>query len=122
MVLIFCARETNASLIWRLQSDDGFEFFIRKYETLLGRRSSSAQADVVLGDNMNTSRKHASITYNFEKGASTGPECRTAVACRLHFKSCLVQLLSSALELCGCLAGVHSNSRGDECAGRWGHC
>ena len=57
---------------WRLQSDDGFEFFIRKYETLLGRRSSSAQADVVLGDNMNTSRKHASITYNFEKGACIG--------------------------------------------------
>jgi FHA domain len=61
----------------KMQGDDGFEFFIRKYETLLGRRSSSAQADVVLGDNMNTSRKHASITYNFDKGVASEVLCVT---------------------------------------------
>lgn len=37
---------------------------------MLGRRSSSAQADVVLGDNMNLSRRHACIAYNFQQGMS----------------------------------------------------
>ena len=41
---------------------------MRKYEIVLGRRSSSASADVVLGDNMNLSRRHALITYNFATG------------------------------------------------------
>ncbi len=78
----------------KLQSVDGtFEYFIRKYEIVLGRNSKSAHADVVLGmcgtwhhkhhrehgthphthtqhsgENSNISRKHAVISYNFAKG------------------------------------------------------
>lgn len=76
-----------------LQGDDGFEYFIRKYETLLGRRSSSAQADVVLGDNMNLSRKHAAITYNFDKGV-------------LHHKH--IVLLSGHRRTCRLAAKLHA--------------
>ncbi|GMH39980.1 hypothetical protein BSKO_07884 [Bryopsis sp. KO-2023] len=47
---------------------DGFEFFMRKYEIGLGRKSKSNSLDVVLGDHMNISRKHACIRYNFDKG------------------------------------------------------
>lgn len=47
---------------------DGFEYFVRKYEVLLGRKSKSTELDIVLGDNMNISRQHAKITYNFDLG------------------------------------------------------
>ncbi|CAD7703127.1 unnamed protein product [Ostreobium quekettii] len=47
---------------------EGVEFYVRKYEVTMGRRSKSTQLDVVLGDNMNISRKHACIRFNFEKG------------------------------------------------------
>eukprot|EP00877_Chromochloris_zofingiensis_P010598 jgi/Chrzof1/5792/Cz16g16020.t1 len=45
---------------------DGVEYHIKKYEVMLGRRSKSTALDVVLGDNMNISRLHAAIKYNFE--------------------------------------------------------
>lgn len=47
---------------------DGLEYFIRKYEVLLGRKSKSTELDIVLGDNMNISRQHAKIGYNFSLG------------------------------------------------------
>lgn len=47
---------------------DGLEYFIRKYEVLLGRKSKSTELDIVLGDNMNISRQHAKIAYNFALG------------------------------------------------------
>lgn len=47
---------------------DGLEYFIRKYEVLLGRKSKSTELDIVLGDNMNISRQHAKIAYNFSLG------------------------------------------------------
>ncbi|KAK9805125.1 hypothetical protein WJX72_000415 [[Myrmecia] bisecta] len=47
---------------------EGVEFYFQKYEAWIGRRSKSTALDVVLGDNMNISRKHAGIVYNFEKG------------------------------------------------------
>lgn len=94
----------------RTQSDDGFEFFIRKYETLLGRRSSSAQADVVLGDNMNTSRKHASITYNFEKGTALRKQSMTADVCQLH---CRIVAVRTGPSSCPALARSYSRSRAD---------
>ena len=39
---------------------------MRKYEIVLGRRSKSTDLDVVLGDMMSVSRKHAKIYYNFD--------------------------------------------------------
>lgn len=71
---------------------DGLEYFIRKYEVVLGRKSKSTELDIVLGagpksfpsllqqlnfpscqhacvgDNMNISRQHAKIAYNFALG------------------------------------------------------
>lgn len=71
---------------------DGLEYFVRKYEVLLGRKSKSTELDIVLGaspknpppaaapstffmslscclgDNMNISRQHAKIAYNFALG------------------------------------------------------
>lgn len=47
---------------------DGLEYFVRKYEVLLGRKSKSTELDIVLGDNMNISRQHAKIAYNFSLG------------------------------------------------------
>jgi hypothetical protein len=42
-------------------------YVMRKYEIVLGRQSKSAGTDVVLGqDNMNVSRAHATIRWNFE--------------------------------------------------------
>mmetsp|Transcript_16128 Transcript_16128/g.22277 ORF Transcript_16128/g.22277 Transcript_16128/m.22277 type:complete len:145 (-) Transcript_16128:208-642(-) len=51
----------------KLQGKD-FEYFVQKYEIKLGRRSKSSNVDIVLGDNMNLSRHHASIIYSFERG------------------------------------------------------
>mmetsp|Transcript_33367 Transcript_33367/g.55997 ORF Transcript_33367/g.55997 Transcript_33367/m.55997 type:complete len:144 (-) Transcript_33367:281-712(-) len=45
-----------------------FDFYIQKYTITLGRRSKSSNVDIALGDNMNLSRHHASIAYNFESG------------------------------------------------------
>lgn len=47
---------------------EGLEYFVRKYEVLLGRKSKSTELDIVLGDNMNISRQHAKIAYNFQLG------------------------------------------------------
>ncbi|DBB04401.1 hypothetical protein WJX77_002015 [Trebouxia sp. C0004] len=47
---------------------DGLEYFVRKYEVWLGRKSKSTELDIVLGDNMNISRQHAKIAYNFSLG------------------------------------------------------
>eukprot|EP00884_Botryococcus_braunii_P003704 jgi/Botrbrau1/13334/Bobra.0334s0010.1 len=46
----------------------GIEFYAKKYEIIIGRKSKSANLDVVLGDNMNISRQHAIIAYNFDTG------------------------------------------------------
>mmetsp|Transcript_20353 Transcript_20353/g.44540 ORF Transcript_20353/g.44540 Transcript_20353/m.44540 type:complete len:144 (-) Transcript_20353:192-623(-) len=45
-----------------------FDFYLQKYTITLGRRSKSSNVDIALGDNMNLSRHHASIIYNFERG------------------------------------------------------
>jgi hypothetical protein len=42
------------------------ELYMRKYELTIGRKSKSTALDVVLGDNMNISRLHAKINYNFQ--------------------------------------------------------
>ncbi|EIE18840.1 hypothetical protein COCSUDRAFT_45003 [Coccomyxa subellipsoidea C-169] len=47
---------------------DGFELCAKKYEIVIGRHSKSSTVDVVLGDNMNISRQHAKILYNFSRG------------------------------------------------------
>jgi len=44
-------------------------FLVKKYEVLLGRKSKSSSLDIVLGDNMNISRKHVKLEYNFSVGA-----------------------------------------------------
>uniref|UniRef100_A0A061QN52 Forkhead-associated domain-containing family protein n=1 Tax=Tetraselmis sp. GSL018 TaxID=582737 RepID=A0A061QN52_9CHLO len=44
-------------------------YIVKKYEIVLGRKSKSSNLDIVLGDNMNISRKHAKIVFNFAKGA-----------------------------------------------------
>mmetsp|Transcript_12400 Transcript_12400/g.21930 ORF Transcript_12400/g.21930 Transcript_12400/m.21930 type:complete len:190 (-) Transcript_12400:654-1223(-) len=41
------------------------DYVIRKHAIVLGRASKSGSTDVVLGDNMNISRAHAKITFNF---------------------------------------------------------
>ncbi len=56
-----------------MQGADGFQYFIRQYEVALGRKSSSGGADVVLGDSMGLSRRHALITFNFAMGGPTPP-------------------------------------------------
>jgi FHA domain len=48
--------------------NNGLEYYIRKYEVLLGRSSKSSAADIILGDNMNISRQHAKISFNFDTG------------------------------------------------------
>ena len=48
---------------------EGIEYYVRKYEIVLGRTSKTPQLDVALGENMNISRQHAKIVYNFERGA-----------------------------------------------------
>lgn len=45
---------------------EGYEFFVKKYEVTMGRKSKSTALDIVLGDNMNISRHHATIRYNFD--------------------------------------------------------
>ncbi|KAK9826146.1 hypothetical protein WJX81_000241 [Elliptochloris bilobata] len=45
------------------------EFYSKRYDIQIGRRSKSTKLDVVLGDNMNISRTHATIEYSFERGA-----------------------------------------------------
>lgn len=84
---------------------DGLEYFVRKYEVLLGRKSKSTELDIVLGatpqnapllqhlphsvchchaclgDNMNISRQHAKIAYNFALGKAllcVAPGCDAA--------------------------------------------
>jgi hypothetical protein len=52
----------------KLQGED-VEFYFKKYEIILGRRSKSTALDVVLGENMNISRQHAVIRYSFETKA-----------------------------------------------------
>lgn len=42
------------------------EYYVKKYELVLGRNSKSTNLDVVLGENMNISRQHATIRYNFD--------------------------------------------------------
>jgi len=44
---------------------DDFEYYMRKYEINLGRKSKTTELDVVLGENTNVSRNHACIRYNF---------------------------------------------------------
>jgi hypothetical protein len=43
------------------------EYTIKKYEIFIGRKSKSTPVDVVLGNSMSISRKHAKISYNFEE-------------------------------------------------------
>lgn len=45
---------------------EGVEVFVRKFEIVMGRNSKSTTLDVVLGDNMNISRQHAKIVFNFD--------------------------------------------------------
>jgi hypothetical protein len=48
----------------------GWEFFMQKYEIILGRNSKNSAVDVDLAKNgggMNVSRRHAKIYYNFDK-------------------------------------------------------
>lgn len=48
----------------------GWEFFMQKYETVIGRNSKNTAVDIDLAKNgggMNVSRKHARIYYSFEK-------------------------------------------------------
>ena len=52
----------------KLQGED-LEVYCKKYEIIIGRRSKSTALDVVLGDNMNISRQHAIIRYNFDTKA-----------------------------------------------------
>ncbi len=42
------------------------EYTVKKYEIFIGRKSKSTPVDVVLGNSMSISRKHAKISYNFE--------------------------------------------------------
>jgi hypothetical protein len=46
------------------------EYVIQKYTVSMGRCSKTSKVDLVLGDNMNLSRHHADIAYNFDKGES----------------------------------------------------
>ena len=42
------------------------DYVVKKYEVMIGRKSKSTPVDVVLGNSMSISRKHAKIAYNFE--------------------------------------------------------
>ena len=42
------------------------DYTVKKYEIFIGRKSKSTPVDVVLGNSMSISRKHAKISYNFE--------------------------------------------------------
>lgn len=53
-----------AKIVW-----DDQEYYVRKYEIVIGRKSKSSNLDIVLGDNMNISRQHAVIRYNFDRGS-----------------------------------------------------
>lgn len=46
------------------------EYVIQKYTVSMGRCSKTSKVDIVLGDNMNLSRHHADIAYNFDSGES----------------------------------------------------
>lgn len=46
----------------------GIDYTLRKYECTMGRKSKAKNVDLELGDTMSISRKHACISYNFEKG------------------------------------------------------
>ncbi len=41
------------------------DYYMKKYEIIIGRRSKSTPVDVVLGDSMSISRKHAKIVFDF---------------------------------------------------------
>jgi hypothetical protein len=45
---------------------EGIDVYVRKFEVMMGRTSKSTALDVVLGDNMNISRQHAKLVFNFE--------------------------------------------------------
>lgn len=49
--------------------DNNILYYMRKYEICIGRKSKSTDTDLVLGDNMNISRQHAMIRYNFDTKA-----------------------------------------------------
>ena len=42
------------------------DYTVKKYEIFIGRKSKSTPVDVVLGNSMSISRKHAKISYNFD--------------------------------------------------------
>lgn len=48
----------------------GLEYVVQKYTITMGRCSKTTTVDLTLGNNMNLSRHHASITYNFDSGES----------------------------------------------------
>lgn len=54
----------------------GVDHTMRKFEIVLGRRSKSTDLDVVLGDMMSVSRKHAKIYYNFDTSKTPLPCAR----------------------------------------------
>jgi hypothetical protein len=44
------------------------EYVIQKHTVSMGRHSKTSNVDLVLGDNMNLSRHHADIAFNFDSG------------------------------------------------------
>lgn len=48
----------------------GLEYVVQKYTITMGRCSKTTTVDLTLGNNMNLSRHHASIAYNFDSGES----------------------------------------------------
>lgn len=52
----------------RLKGVEGsdVDYSVQKYEVFIGRKSKSTPVDVVLGNSMSISRKHAKIAFNFE--------------------------------------------------------
>ncbi|QDZ19019.1 FHA domain-containing protein [Chloropicon primus] len=52
----------------RLKGVEGsdIDYLLKKYEIFIGRKSKSTPVDVVLGNSMSISRKHAKISYNFD--------------------------------------------------------
>ena len=42
---------------------DGLEYFIRKYEVLLGRKSKSTELDIVLGENFSAPQSLLDLVY-----------------------------------------------------------
>jgi len=57
----------NAFGFAKLSFPDGRDCYLQKYEVSLGRKSNKHEADINLGNQMNISRHHAVIRYNFEK-------------------------------------------------------